>query len=258
MRNCPLEHLWTRACRQHRPGFQAHLNAVFTGKAQSANATQSANGATYPSLGRRPRYTSLNVPRAESPVYHSAPYVPFVVRNLVPVEERSELSLKTPPLMVLALPINVPHQRWEVGRADREQAIPSLPCKIHDALPLHPHRRTCLELRNDARGNAIRRKSQRQMHMVRHTTGPVALAFEISRNGRHIRVQLRCHLFTDQRPAVPRAKHKMDQVEGQRLRHGRDYRTGFQPFLHGRAASLGLWPRLVSRRTFGPQVLGNG
>jgi serine/threonine-protein kinase RIO1 len=52
-----------------------------------------------------------------------------------------------------------------------------------------------------------------------------------------------------------RAEDNMHKVEAQRLRHGRDYMRGLQPSPVSANAYLGLRPRLVCRRTFGPHSI---
>jgi hypothetical protein len=60
----------------------------------------------------------------------------------------------------------------------------------------------------------------------------------------------------DQWCAIFRAEDDMHQVEAQRLRHGRNYMSGLQPSPRVATVNLGLRPRLVCRRAFGPQNLG--
>jgi hypothetical protein len=57
----------------------------------------------------------------------------------------------------------------------------------------------------------------------------------------------------DRRNALFRAEDDMHKVEAQRLWHRTDYMSGLQPFPDLANAYLGLRPRLICRRTFGPQ-----
>jgi hypothetical protein len=54
-----------------------------------------------------------------------------------------------------------------------------------------------------------------------------------------------------------RTKDDMHQVEAQSLRHRSDYMSGLQPFRELRNPYLGLRPRLICHRTFGPHSTSN-
>jgi hypothetical protein len=56
----------------------------------------------------------------------------------------------------------------------------------------------------------------------------------------------------DRRSTMFCAEDDMHQVEAQRLRHGSNYMSSLQPFPDLVNAYLGLRPRLICRRTFGP------
>jgi hypothetical protein len=92
------------------------------------------------------------------------------------------------------------------------------------------------------------------MNVIGHTSDPKTFAIQLPRRARQIRVQRVGSLFRYRRLAVFRAEDEMHQVEAQRLRHGDDYMSGFQPSSCLAIRDLGLRPRLVFGRTCGPQV----
>lgn len=92
------------------------------------------------------------------------------------------------------------------------------------------------------------------MNVVSGASCPETLAIQLACGSRKIRVKSRQKVIIDQRNAIFGAEDNMNQVEAQRLRHCWDYMSGLQPFTALANRYLGLRPRLVCRRTYGPQA----
>ena len=168
--------------------------------------------------------------------------------------KRAHLVFEAPLAVVRLLRLNVLNQSPDIGRTDRKQPIPTLPRKTLHTLLFHPHRRSRLDLRHNLRRLSRGCQTQSQMNVVGHTSGPETFAIQFPCGTRQVRVQPIGNLFRYQRPAIFRAENQMHQVETQRLWHGADYMPGLQPSTHLAIPNLGLRPRLVCNRTFGPQT----
>jgi hypothetical protein len=166
--------------------------------------------------------------------------------------KRSHLVLETPLAVVRLLRLDVSHQSANVRGTHRKQPVPTLPREIFHALLFHPRRRSRFDLRHNFRRLSRRSQTQCQMNVIGHTSGPKTFAIQFSCRARQIRVQRIGNLFRYQRSTIFRAEDDMHQVETQRLRHDADYMSGLQPSTHFAQRNLGLRPRLVCGRTFGP------
>jgi len=168
--------------------------------------------------------------------------------------KRAHLVLKSPLTVVRPLRLDVSNQGPNVHGTYGEQAVSTLPGEVPHALLLHPDRGTSLDLRYNLRRNFRRRQPQRQMNMVCNAARPEALATQFPRSACKIGMQCRGKFIGYQRPAVFCTEDDMHQVEAQRLRHARDYMSGLQPSTKYPTADLGLRPRLVCHRTYGPSI----
>jgi len=184
----------------------------------------------------------------------SIPHIPLIERNMILLEKRAHLVLETPLAMVRLLPVDITLQRAQIRRSDGKQTIPALPRKLPHPLLLHPDGRRRLDLRHELRGRSRRCQPHRKMNVIGNTAHAKALAIQYARRSREIGMKRGTDFLVDQRRAMFRAEDDMHQVEAQRLRHGTDYMPGLQPSPSSANAYLGLRPRLVCRRTFGPHL----
>ena len=166
--------------------------------------------------------------------------------------KHAHLVLETPPAVVCLLRLDVSDQRADISRTHRKQPVPTLPRKTLHSLLLHPHRRPRLDLRHDLRRLSRGRQTQRKMNMIRHTARAEALTIQLTRCTRQVRMQRISKCVGNQRLPVFCAENNVHEIEAQRLRHARDYMSGLQPSTSAAQCDLGLRPRLVCGRTFGP------
>ncbi len=174
-------------------------------------------------------------------------------RHTISLAKRAHLFLKIPLRVVRLLFVDIPHQRAEIRRADGKQTITTLPCEGGHTLLLHPNRRGCLQLGNNPRCGSGRSQSQRKMHMVRNAAGAKTFAVELAGCPRKISVQGRCDVLGNQRRAIFGTEYDMDEIQSQRLRHGGMDASGLQPSFLSATPILGLRPRLLCGRAFGPK-----
>jgi hypothetical protein len=177
---------------------------------------------------------------------------------MILLKKRPHLILKTPFAVVRLLLINVVDESANVRRTDGKQTIPTLPSEITYPLLLHPDGRSRLDLRYELRSRSCHCQSYREMNMVGSSTRSKALTIQSARRSSEICKKRSANIFVDQRGSMFRAENNMNQVEAQRLGHGKDYMPGLQPFAALTNAYLGLRPRLVCRRTFGPRFGSRG
>jgi hypothetical protein len=171
---------------------------------------------------------------------------------MILLEKRVHLVLKTPLAVVRLLFVDVIDQRADVGGADREQPVPALPREVRSCLLLHPNGRTGLDLRDNLRRRSRRSQPHGEMHMVGNSTNPKAFTIQLSGRTGKISVQNGTDLVVDQRCTLFRREHDMHQVETQRLWHPGNYMSDLQPSPVSANTYLGLRPRLLCSRTFGP------
>ena len=214
----------------------------------------SAKGATNNSLGRRPRKSHKGTEglKARHIRRSSVPDITLIERNMIFLEKHAHLILKTPLAVMRLLLVNIPNERADICRADGKHSISALPGKSMDALLFHPCRRGCLDLRDNLCRCSRCGQSHRKMNVVSDSSYPEALTIQAARGSREIGVKTGQNVIVDQGNAVFRTEDNVDQIEAQRLRHGSDYMSGLQPSVDFASAYLGLRPRLVCRRTFGP------
>jgi hypothetical protein len=174
---------------------------------------------------------------------------------MVLIKKRAHLVLKITLGVMRGLLLDIRHEGTYICGTHREQTVPTLPREPRNTSALHPGRRSRLDLRHNLRRRACRRQSQRKMNMIGDSANAKAFAIKLACGTRKICVKLVHHLSLDQRQSALRAEHHMHQVKAQRLRHGTIYMSGLQPSLASTHPDLGLRPRLVCRRAFGPQTL---
>ncbi len=92
------------------------------------------------------------------------------------------------------------------------------------------------------------------MNVVSDASCPETLAIQLARGSRKIGVKSRQNVIMDQRNAIFGTEDNMNQIEAQRLRHCRNYMPGLQPSTAAANTYLGLRPRLLCHRTYGPQA----
>jgi hypothetical protein len=173
---------------------------------------------------------------------------------MVLLKKRPHLVLKITLRVMRGLLLDIRNEGADICGTNREQTIPTLPRETRNTLALHPSRRARLNLRHDLCRRACRRQSQRKMNVIGDTTNAKAFATKRACCTREIGVKLVHQLGPDQRQTPLRAEHHMHQVKAQCLRHGTNYMSGLQPSHSPTHADLGLRPRLVCRRAFGPQT----
>jgi len=171
-------------------------------------------------------------------------------------KKSAHLVLETSLAVMRPLVLDVSHQLSDVGRTDRKQPVSALPRKFPHPLLLHPRGRSRFDLRHNFRRRLCGRQTQCQMDVIWHAAGTKAFAIEFSGRTRQVRVQRFGNFVRDQSLTVFGAENDVHEIE-EGLRHARDYMSGFQPSLRLVIGSLGLRPRLVCRRAFGPYITGS-
>ena len=180
------------------------------------------------------------------------PRIPLINRQMILLAKPAHLVLETPPRVMRLLPIDVAHQRTNIRRSHRKQTILALPREPRNTPLLHPHRRRRLQLLHHLGRNARRRQPQRKMHMILNADQAKTIAPQTTRRSRKIPMQIWRGLLADQTHAAFRAENHMHQIEAQRLRHGFLNVSGLQPSIPCVTRDLGLRPRLLCARAFGP------
>jgi hypothetical protein len=192
--------------------------------------------------------------RAEGPTHpgSSVPDITLIEGNMVLVEKNSHLVLEVSLAMVRLLPVDISNQRTKIGRADGKQTVPALPRKSADTLLFHPGGGGGFDLGDNLCRRSCRGQSHRKMNVVSDASCSETLAIQFARGSRKIRVKSRQNVIIDQRDAIFGTEDDMNQVEAQRLRHCCDYMSGLQPSTTPANTYLGLRPRLICHRTYGP------
>jgi hypothetical protein len=88
--------------------------------------------------------------------------------------------------------------------------------------------------------------------MICDPTYPETLAIQFAYRSGKVGMKLVSNIIADERKSILRAEDNVHEVETQRLGHSGDYISGLQPSSISGTAYLGLRPRLVCHRTFGP------
>jgi hypothetical protein len=174
---------------------------------------------------------------------------------MILLEKRAHLILKTPSAVVCLLPIDIVDEGANIRRTDGEQPITALPREVTHPLLFHPRRRPRLNLRYEFCSRSCRCQPHCKMNVVGNAAHPKAFAIQFACRSREIGIKRSAHILVDQRGPMFRAENHMYQVKALRLRHGKDYMPGLQPFLASINVYLGLRPRLVCRQTYGPYRL---
>jgi hypothetical protein len=191
------------------------------------------------------------------PITSSIPQKLLVALHPILLQEGAKLILKRTLLVMRLLPIDVLHQRLQIGRPNRKRPIPSLPGELRQRgrLRLQPLRRCCLQLRNQLRDSRGPRQSNRKMNMVRRSTNAIALAPRIARNRREIAMKIASYSIVKKRPAPLGTEDQMHHNKRERQWHGQVYRPGLQPSTLTRDLSWGCAPCWYS---VAPSALGIG
>ena len=158
------------------------------------------------------------------------PHKPLIERDTVLRKHRTHLSLEIAPLMMRALPIDIPHQRRPITQPHGKHGIPALPTELRKLRPLclDPLGRRSLQPLHQLRHGLRPREKQRNVNMVGNSANPHANILRT--NGRsHVRMHLASNRCGQQRPSPLRAEDQMHQHVGGRLRHANDYSAGLQP-----------------------------
>lgn len=171
-------------------------------------------------------------------------------------EEHPHLGHEIPLAVTFFLRTDLPNQRTPIGRADRKRTVPSLPRKLAHAVFFRPSRRVRLQLRDHLSKSLGSVQPHRQVHMVRHSPDPKAVALPVPQNRRRTGVQSISEGRVNQRPATSRIEHEMNRNEAQRLGHGRHYESCIQPSLLRRLRNLTLAPQAGISRAFSASILG--
>jgi hypothetical protein len=174
---------------------------------------------------------------------------------MVLVEKRAHLVLEISLAMVRLLPVDIPNQRTKIGGANGKQTVPALPRKSADTLLFHPGGRAGFNLGDNLCRRSCRGQSHRKMNVVSDASCSETLAIQFARGSRKIPVKSRQNVILDQRDAIFGTEDDMNQIEAQRLRHCCDYMSGLQPSTAPANTYLGLRPRLVCHRTYGPHCI---
>ena len=174
---------------------------------------------------------------------------------MILLEKNAHLVLKTPSAMVFLLRVDISKQHAEIGRPNRKQTIPTLPCELPNILRLHPCGGRRFDLGHNLRSVLGRRKSHRKMDVIGNSVCPEALAAKVSCDAGKIGMKLGCAVIGDQGLPVFGAEDNVNEVEAQGLWHCADYMSGLQPSGLFPNRSLGLRPRLVCGRALGPQCV---
>ena len=193
--------------------------------------------------------------RAEGPTHRLVPHVPFIELHMILLAKRAHLVLKTPLAVVRLLLVDVPDERAEIRRANGKHSVSALPGEVRNSLLFHPHGRGRFDLRHDLRSHSGGSQSHRKMNMVSNPTHAKTFAVQFAGRSCEIRMKVAGDVIADERKTIFRAEDDVHQIEAQRLRHTQDYMSGLQPSVRSAAVDLGLRPRLVCRRTFGPHSI---
>ena len=172
---------------------------------------------------------------------------------MVLLEKRAHLVLETTLGVVPLLRVDVLDESIEVGGANREEAVPALPREPRHTLGLYPLRGSGFEFRHKVRRRFRCNQPDGKMNMVGDTASAKTFTTEPPDGRSEICMKIRRNVVSDQWQAVLRAEDDMHQVHAVRLRHGGDYMSGLQPSGALPHAYLGLRPRLLYGRAFGPK-----
>jgi hypothetical protein len=161
----------------------------------------------------------------------SIPQIPLVKFHSVFSEERAQLILKRHLAMMHLLVIDVLDQSIHIRRSNRKRPITTLPRELRrrGRLSLEPFGRGCFQPFYQLRHIRRPRKTNREMHMVRHSTNAITFAFQIAGNGSQICVERRPYRTIENRLSIFCAENDVNQNKRERLRHRVDYRAGLQP-----------------------------
>jgi len=149
------------------------------------------------------------------------PYKPLIKRHTILRKHRPHLGLKIAPLMMLCLPIDIPHQRRTITQPNRKCRIPALPSEPRKlrSLRLDPLRRRNFHPLHHARNCLRPSQAHRHMHMVGNPAHPHTDILGTVQNRCQIPMQLRPHPLGQRRPAPLHTEDNMHQHNRERLRH---------------------------------------
>ena len=183
------------------------------------------------------------------------PHKPLIKCHTILHIHRPHLPLEIPPLMMLGLPIDIPHQRGPIAQAHRERRIPALPTEPRKLRPLglNPFRRRHLQPLHHTRHRLRPRQKHRHMHMVGHTARAHANVLRTIQNRRQIRMHLRAYAVVQQWPSILRTKHNVHQHIRERLRHRPHHRSDPQPSPSLKLRTWGAPPQRAKIARRGPR-----
>jgi hypothetical protein len=207
--------------------------------------TKAPTARPIPAWGEAPGTPTRN-PRGlkARPIEPSIPHIPLVPLHPILLQQRPKLILKRMLPVMHFLRINIPNQRLQICRPNRERTISSLPCELRQRrrLALDPPRRRRLHLLYQFRHGHCPRQPNRQMHMVGRTANAITFAPVIPHKSREIKIKFRSHSLIQNRRTILRAEDHMNQNKRERLWHRADYRSGLQPSGIPRKFSWGFAP----------------
>ncbi len=209
-------------------------------------ASQAPKARPIPAWGVAPRAPAPDTRGLKArPILRSIPKIGFVAVHAVLLQERTQLILKRLLLVMRLLCINVVNQRVQIGRANREGTISSLPRKFSQlrGLTLQPFGRRCFNFRHQIRDVRRGMQAHRKMNMVRNASNPVALAAGTAYDGGKISMEPRTHGLMQQRQSVLCTEDHMDHNKRQRAGHSAQYRSGLQPSTQIGYRAWGFTPR---------------
>jgi len=173
---------------------------------------------------------------------------------MILLEKRAHLVLKAPLSMVDFLLIDVLNQRAQISRTNGEHPVSALPCEARNSAFLHPDRRRRFNLRHNLRRGCSRSQSYRKMNMICDPANSEALAIQFASCPGKVSMKVTRNVIANEWNSILRTEDNMHKIETQRLRHSGDYISGLQPSSVSNNEYLGLRPRLVCHRTFGPEA----
>ncbi len=183
------------------------------------------------------------------------PNKPLIKAHPVFAKHRPHLRLKIPLLMMLRLPIDIPHQRRTIDQPHRKHRIPTLPTKPRKFGPLglDPLRRRHLQPLHQTRHRLGPSQKQSHMHMVGNPAHPNANVFGAVQHRSQIGMRLRPNRLTEPWPASLRAKHNVHQHLRGRLAHAVECSAGLEPASYN-FRDPGALPQARLARAFSPQL----
>ncbi len=174
----------------------------------------------------------------------STPNMLFVPFDAITFEEPAELILKALLRVVGFLSVDVSDECAQIRRADREDAVASLPRKVMQqrGLRLEPLRRGRFQLFDELGDCERSRETDGKVYMIGNAADPITLASLVSRHSREVSMRRTANSIRQRGLPVFRAEDHVEQHVTQGVGHGEDYRSGFQPSKVWRDRTWGCAP----------------